>query len=138
MIRATRKIYRIAWFIPVIMLSACGLGDTFQANIKPLTPDGMVIFASMTRNYYGTHSVLNIYVDTAGFYPAHTSTPSSGQKDTGLTVTLWLMIVDHPETYSSFQVKNGQTISFEGYEIKTIRIGEGKQHFVEVEVNESE
>ncbi|MBN2084508.1 MAG: hypothetical protein JW748_04735 [Anaerolineales bacterium] len=138
MIQFNRNLCRLAWFIPVIMLSACGMGDNFQANVIPLAPDGMVIFATMTRNYYGTHSVLNIYVDTDGFYPAHNSTPSSGQEDTGLTVSLWLMIVDHPETYRSFQVKTGQTMSFEGFEIKIIRIGEGKQHFVEVEVNESE
>jgi hypothetical protein len=125
-------------FVPVIMLSACAVNSVSLPPFTPLTPDSMVIFSTMTRNYTGMHGVLNIYVDSNGFTNALTRTPPSGQEDTGLTATLWLVIVDHPETYTSLQVNPGQSISFEGFEIKILRImGEGWP-FVEVEVNEAE
>jgi hypothetical protein len=95
----------------------------------------MVIYAMLTRNYDGPHGVLNIYVENDGFPDTLTTDPASGQEKYGITATLWLVIVDHPETYTSFQVKSGQIIAFEGYEITILRIDEEGRHFVEVEVH---
>jgi hypothetical protein len=127
-------------FIPVIMLSACAVNNVSLPPFTPLTPDSMVIFPTMTRNYTGMHGVLNIYVDSNVFANALTRTPPSGQEDIGLTATLWLVITDRPETYTSFQVQSGQTISFEGYDIRILRIAEYDRgaYFVEVEVSEAE
>ena len=138
MIYSTRDLFRLAWLvIPSIMLSACTLGNVSLAKVTPSTPDGMVIFATLSRNYTGTHGVLNIYVDTNGFPNA--LTPASGQEQKELTATLWLVIVDRPETYTSFTVQSGKTISFEGYGIKILRIAEYARgaYFVEVEVAET-
>ena len=127
-------------FIPVIMLSACGLGSVSRARVTPQSPSSMVIFATLSRNYTGPHGVLNIYVDASGFQNVLTLTPPSGKEETGLTATLWLVIVDRPETYTSFQVQSGQTISFEGYDIEILRIAEYDRgaYFVDVEVSEAE
>jgi len=119
----------------ILMLSACARDGASPAKITPSLPKSMVIYEAMTRNYDGPHGILNIYVDLVGFSSAQTRAAKSGQEDPGLKATLWLVIVDHPETYTSFEVKTGQMISFEGYEINILRIGEGEQHYVEVEVH---
>jgi hypothetical protein len=124
--------------ISAYFLSACALRSVSLMNVTPLSPDSMVILATMTRNYNGPHDVLNIYVENDGFPNTLTTDPVSGQKDNGITATLWLMVLDHPETYTSFQVKTGQTISFEGYEIKILRMGKEGWPYVELEVNEPE
>ena len=58
---------------------------------------------------------------------------------TGLTATLWLVIEDRPETYSSVRIQTGQTVIFEGYEIKIMRVDKDSDGFgfVEVEVSEA-
>jgi hypothetical protein len=128
------------FFIPIILLSSCGIGNVSLANVTPQSPSSMVIFATLSRNYTGPHGVLNIYVDADGFPNVLTRTPPSGQEEAGLTATLWLVIADRPETYTSFQVQSGQAISFEGYDIKILRIAEYDRgaYFVEVEVSEAE
>jgi hypothetical protein len=139
--RRKRNFYWFAgFFVPVVMLSGCALNRVSLVKVTPMTPTSMVIYAAMTRNYPGDHSILNIYVDTNGFPNFLTLTPPYGQEETGLTATLWLVIVYHPETYTSFRVQSGQAISFEGYEIKILRIGEDDQggYFVEVNVAEAE
>jgi hypothetical protein len=125
-------------FIPVIMLSACALNKVNFTKVTPLSAKSMVIYAAMTRNYIGAHGELSIYVDTNGF-PGQFTPTSEGEK-TELTATLWLVIADRPETYTSFQVQSGQTIPFEGYDIKILRIAEYDRgaYFVEVEVSEVE
>ena len=46
-----------------------------------------------------------------------------------LTATLWLVIVDHPETYTSFQIKPAKRFLLKGMKYKILRIGEGKTAF---------
>ncbi|MBN2085768.1 MAG: hypothetical protein JW748_11150 [Anaerolineales bacterium] len=137
-----RRIFRwvAGWFIPVIMLSACGLGEVSLAKVTPQSPSSMVIFTTLSRNYSGPHGVLNISVDADGLPNVLTRTPPTGQTESGLTATLWLVITDRPGTYTSFRVQSGQTISFEGYEIKILRIAEYDRgaYYVEVEVSEGE
>lgn len=124
--------------VPAILLSACALNLVSFKKTKPLTPTSMVIYSAMTRNYEGAGGVLNLYVDTDGF--PNVLTPTSGQEKKELTATLWLVITDRPETYTSFQVQTGQTISFEGYDIKILRIGgsDREGYFVEIDVSEVE
>ena len=134
----TGNLFRLAGeIIPAILLSACALNTVSFTKTKPLTSTSMVIYAALNRNYTGTHGVLNIYVDTNGFPNA--LTPASGQEQKELTATLCLVIVDRPETYTSFTVQSGKTISFEGYGIKILRIAEYARgaYFVEVEVAET-
>jgi hypothetical protein len=136
MIARKRKLLwlRLLWlYIIGASLSACVASSYSFAKVTPLTSTSMVIFASMTRNYSGAHGVLNIYVEAGA-----TLTPASGQKDAGLTATLWLMIEGRPETYTSFRVKSGQTVVFEDYEIKVLRIEEDGQGFQYVEVDVTE
>lgn len=120
-----------------MMFSACAKTPVPLATITPLTPTSMVVYAAMTRNYSGTHGVVNIYVDSDGWPNA--LTPESGQEDHELTATLWFIILGRPETYTSFQVQSGQAIYFEGYEIFVLRIAKDDRgaHFVEVEVAET-
>ncbi len=120
-----------------MILSACATTPAPLANVTPLTSAGMVIYPSMTRNYSGAHGVLNIYVDADGW--PNVLTPVSEQEKGERMATLWLVIVGHPETYTSFRVQSGQTISFKGYEINIIRIAEDDRgaYFVEVEVTEA-
>jgi hypothetical protein len=119
-------------------LSACVEIRSSLAKVTPMSSTSMVIYESMTRNHSGSFGVLNIYIDTRGFPNA--LTPTTGQEKKELTATLWLMIVERPDTYTSFSVQSGQIISFEGYKIKVFRIEKDKQDyfFVEVEVTEAE
>jgi hypothetical protein len=123
-------------FIAFIMLSACAPKRVTLMRVTPLTSTSMVIYAAMTRYYYGSNGVVNIYVDRNGFPDG--SPLASGQEKIELTATLWLLIVDHPETYTSIQVRSGQTTSFEDYQIKILRIGQDDQenYFVELELSE--
>ncbi len=122
--------------IPGLFLSSCVSTPHPLANVTPLTSKSMVIYPSMTRNYNGLHGMLNIYID-ADRLP-NVLTPVSEQGEPGLTFTLWLMIVGRPETYSSFEIRSGQTISYQGYKIHVMRITKDDRevYFVEVEVTE--
>ncbi len=131
------NLFRVAGaIIPAILLSACALNTVSFTKTKPLTSTSMVVYASMTRNYIGEHGELNVYVDSNGF-PGE-FTPTSVREMKELTAVLWLVIVDRPETYASFQVHAGQTISFEGYSVKILRIGgnDREGYYVEVDVTE--
>ena len=123
-------------FLGIMLLSACALNLVSFTKTRPLTATSMVIYSAMTRNYQGVHGVLNLYVDPNGF-PGE-FTPTSDRETKELTAVLWLMIIDRPETYASFQVRTGQTISFEGYDINILRIGGSERdgYYVEVEVAE--
>ena len=117
----------------ILILPACGLADGGRSQPPPSSPNRMVIYAMMTRNYDGPNGVLNIYLENKD----SSNTPE--QKEYGLTAILWLVIVDRPDTYTSFKVQTGRTITFHGYDIKIIRI-EGKDwpELMEVEVSETE
>lgn len=132
------------WFVGILMavllLSGCALNKVSFLNVTPATPTSIVIYEAMTRNCTGDHSILSIYVDTHGFPNHLTLAPPAEKEETELTATLWLVIVYRPETYTSFRVRSGQTISFEGYEIKILRVGKDDQgsYYVDVDVAEVE
>ncbi len=125
-------------FLAVAVLHACAPSSISYAKVTPLKPTSMVIFASMTRDFNGKHGKLNIYMDVKGFPNSLTPTPSSGEENYELIATLWLVIVSRPETFTSFRVKAGQIIDFEGYKIEILRIAEYSRgiYFVEIEVTE--
>ena len=120
-----------------VILSACVKTPAPLANVTPLTSTSMVIYPSMTRNFKGARDVLNIYID-ANDWP-NVLTPASEREKGERSATLWLVIVGRPETYTSFQVQSGQTISFEVFEIHVLRIAKDDRgaYFVEVEVTET-
>lgn len=126
-------------FLIVPVLHACVPSRVSYAEVTPLKPESMVIFASMTRDYNGRYGKLNIYTDVKGFPNSLTPTPSSIEEANELMATLWLVIVSRPETFSFFRVKTGQIIDFEGYRIEILRIAEYSRgiYYVEVEVTES-
>jgi hypothetical protein len=145
----TRKKGMPAWvmisclFFLSLALSSCIEIGPSLAKETPQTSTGVVIYGSMTRNFTGTQGVLNIYVGY-GVLPnsvnlALTPTPTpEGNKDQW-TPTLWLVIVGKPDTATSEQIKTGQTITFEGFTIKVVRIAidaSGKA-FVELDVSDS-
>jgi hypothetical protein len=136
--RRKRNLFWIVGLImPVIMLSACAPKKVSLMRVTPLTSTSMVIYSAMTRDYSGSRGTLNIYLDANGF--PESITPASGQEEPELKATLWLQIVDHPETYNSILVHAGQTVPFEGYKIEVLRIGKDdrNKYFVEVEVIET-
>jgi hypothetical protein len=127
-----------AMFILSAALPACTPSVVSYAKVTPLKPGSMVIFGSMTRNYSGNLGILNIYVDSYGFPNSLTYTPPSGEDENEPMATLWLVIVSRSDTFTSFRVKPGQTIDFEGYKIEILRIEKNDQgiYFVEIEVTE--
>jgi hypothetical protein len=137
-----KRSHLLFWIAAVFILSAapsaCTPSVVSYAKVTPWKPGSMVIFGSMTRNYSGNHGILNIYADSYGFPNSLTYTPISGEEENEPTATLWLVIVSRPVTFTSFRVKPGQTIEFEGYRIEILRIGKSDQgiYFVEVEVTE--
>ena len=116
---------------------ACTALTYSLADVTPMTSTSMVIFERMTRNFSGAHGLLNIYLDPEGL--PNSFTPSAVQEKTELTATLWLVIDGRPETYTSFQVRSGQVIIFEGYKIEILRIGENAKgaNFIEIDVTEA-
>jgi hypothetical protein len=129
--------FTIAWLSILGMnLTACRTTPVPLVNVTPLTSTSTVIYPSMTRNFNGEHGVLNIYID-ANDWP-NVLTPVSEQEKEERTATLWLVIVKRPETYSSFRVRSGETIAFEGFKIHILRIEKDDRgaYFVEVEVTE--
>lgn len=119
-----------------IFLSSCISTPYSHANVTPLTSTSMVIYNSMTRNYRRGLRTVNVHVQITSLQ--NELTPESKQEVPELEYTLWLMIVGHPETYKSFQVQSGQTISFEGFTINILRIDKDDRgvYFVEIEVTE--
>jgi hypothetical protein len=119
-----------------IILSSCISTPYHYANVTPLTSTSMVIYPSMTRNYRSGFRTLNILVQTTS--ARNKLTPESKPEEPELEYTLWLMIVGHPETYASFQAQSDQTITFEGFAIKILRIAKDDRgvYFIEIEVTE--
>jgi hypothetical protein len=116
-----------------LVLSACGPERSYS-RITPMTSSSMVIYQGMTREYNGLYGILDVYVDPFGFLDR--AVTASGQKEQEWAATIWLLIVGQPETYASFQVQSGQSVSFEGYRLKILRIGQDDRgnKFVEIEV----
>jgi hypothetical protein len=126
------------WFsFLVVILSACVSTPHPLANVTPLTSTSMLIYPSMTRNYSRADGMLNIYVDADGW--PNVLTPVAEQETEERTAILWLVIVGRPETYTSCRVRSGETIVFEGFKIKILRIDKDDRgaYFVEIEVTEA-
>lgn len=123
-------------FILGILLSSCISTPYPYANATPQISTSMVIYPSMTRNYQSGLRTLNILVQTES--AQNTLTPESNPEEPDRVFILWLMIIGYLETYASFQVQSGQTISFEGFEIHVLRIAKDDRgiHFIEIEVTE--
>ena len=122
------------FFLSVCLSSCIKIGPSL-AKMTPQTSTSMIIFSGMTRNYSGAHGVLNIYVGPDVF-PNEIDLTIPTDEAAQSTSNLWLMIVGKPETYTSIQIQMGQTIIFEGYQIKVLRIASDASGngFVELDV----